>query len=105
MPFLGGLLLGIAAGCQTDAPIVPLPEEKTPIEESFHLKALHYQGAYLKVFLQAPHYRRYGPDDHQDAYIEFPKGLNIIFYDSASGAVEAQVRARYGRRWLSKRLS
>ncbi len=87
------------------APFIPPQPENAPIEESHRLKALYYQGAYLKAFIRAPRYRRYGPTDEHDAYVEFPEGILILFYDSVSGAVEAQVRARYARRWLSRRRS
>ncbi len=97
----------MGGGC-ADAPVPPLPQDPTamPVEESEHVYARYYRSTFLSARLFAPRYRRFAPGAVADeAFMEFPDGLLIQFYDSATGRLEAVVRARYARRYLSRRLS
>ncbi len=95
------------SGCQ-DAPIPPIPQspETLPVEESEHITTRYYRSSFLSARLSAPLYRRYEPGPTvKESYLEFPKGITIQLYDSATGRMQATVHARYARRYLSRHLS
>lgn len=74
-----------------------LPESveviKKPTEISINTTILYSDSAILKLKLVTPELQRW--DKEEEPYVEFPKGLEVFFYDSL-GNLESSLKANYG---------
>ena len=68
-------------------------EKREMVEEATNVQTIFSQGGQLRSKLTAPLMLRYTADT---VYVEFPKSLRMIFYDSL-GKEQSRMDARYGK--------
>lgn len=68
-------------------------EKKVLVEEATDIQSIFSQGGKLRSRLTAPLMIRYSSDT---IYVEFPKSLRMIFFDSATKE-QSRLDARYGK--------
>jgi LPS export ABC transporter protein LptC len=68
-------------------------EKRTMVEEARNIQTIFSQGGSVRSRLTAPLMLRY---THDTVYVEFPKSLRMIFFDSA-GKEQSRLDAHYGK--------
>ncbi|MCB0395052.1 MAG: LPS export ABC transporter periplasmic protein LptC [Flavobacteriales bacterium] len=94
-------LLSILTACEADLAKVDLvtSQDETAPEVAHNVEALYSDSAMLKVKLNAPLMERfYG----EKPYVEFSKGLHVVFYDSVAQP-NAELTAGYAIRYVNER--
>ncbi len=84
--------------CENDPKVIAeWTNNKVMVEEADSIVTYMSQGSMMKAKLSSPYMIRYQSDT---IYVEFPKSLNVNFFDSA-GKVESHVDANYGKYYES----
>lgn len=87
------------SGCENDPrQLDQSTENRSMVDEATGVESLMSQDGKPRASLKAPYMLRYNFDT---AYIEFPKGLKVNFFDS-SGAVESRLTALYGKHFETR---
>ena len=94
--FLGFVLISLSS-CENDLDKVKLYSkgQVIPTETARSIKIIYSDSAKVQVEITAPILDHYSTEN---PYIEMPKGLNAIFYDSKMG-VKSKLEAEYGIRY------
>ncbi len=81
-------------GCSNDEDVLPDLSDKAPkpVEISINTTILYSDSAVLRLKIVTPELQRW--TNLETPYVEFPKGLNLFFYDSL-GNVESTLKADY----------
>lgn len=66
-------------------------EKVLPVEEIENVEMWHSKNALLEVYLKSPLLLRF---DTENPYTEFPKGINVLFYDSLKN-IKSEISADY----------
>jgi LPS export ABC transporter protein LptC len=89
--FTGCLLF---SGCEnSQRSLDEWKEKRAMVEEAKNIQTIFSQGGSVRSRLTAPLMLRYTQDT---VYVEFPKSLRMIFFDSA-GKEQSRLDARYGK--------
>ena len=85
------------SSCQTDIQTINqvASRQKLPSETMLDAEILYSDSGKVKMKLTGPHLDTYSGDK---PYIEFPKGVNVLFYDD-SMKVNSRLKADYGIRY------
>lgn len=80
--------------CSNENDVLPDLENETPkpVEISINTEILYSDSAVLRLKIVTPELQRW--TNLETPYVEFPKGLNLFFYDSL-GNVESTLKADY----------
>ena len=94
--FLSFVLISLSS-CENDLDKVKLYSkgQVIPTETARSIKIIYSDSAKVQVEITAPILDHYSTEN---PYIEMPKGLNAIFYDSKMG-VKSKLEAEYGIRY------
>ena len=97
LPFLFILLLIGISSCENDIEKVNLITsfKKIPSESGKNVLIIYSDSARIKMKLNTPQLDHY---DGENAYVEFPKGVNVFFYNDQN-KMESNLKANYAIRY------
>jgi LPS export ABC transporter protein LptC len=73
-------------------------EDDEPLEYQENLRMVYTDSAVLRFELQAPVAANHPARDEKEPYLEFPKGIDVVFFDS-KGEPESSMRGNYAIRY------
>ncbi|MBP6976970.1 MAG: LPS export ABC transporter periplasmic protein LptC [Bacteroidales bacterium] len=89
---LAGII--VLSSCENDIRQInmTMPVDTLPVETIYNIEIEQSERGKLSLILTGPLMESYGGDD---PYIEFPKGVHIVFYDTLK-RMKSELRANYG---------
>lgn len=96
-------VLAMLFSCENDIKKVEMLDrsDTMPVEIAENIKVYYSDSGMLRAYLQSPLMLKF--EEEEEPYIEFPKGVKVIFYDSLERE-QTQITARYGINYEDKRL-
>ncbi len=87
----------LLSSCHTDIQTINqvTTDKNAPSETMKDVEIMYSDSAKVKMKLSGPQLDRFNSDK---PYVEFPKGVNVLFYDD-SMKVNSKLKADYGIRW------
>lgn len=91
------LVFGILFGCKTDIQTINQVtiDKNAPSETMKDVELMYSDSGKVRMKLSGPQLDRFNVEK---PYVEFPKGVNVLFYDD-SLKVDSKLKADYGIRW------
>ena len=74
--------------------------DSLPIQSARDIEVIYSDSGIIQAKLTSPEMDKYVRDE---GYIEFPKGINVTFYDSGL-VVKSTLRANYAIRWEERKI-
>ncbi|MBI3502418.1 MAG: LPS export ABC transporter periplasmic protein LptC [Bacteroidetes bacterium] len=89
--------LGLLLSCRTDIQTINQVtiDKNAPLETMKDVEIMYSDSGKVKMKLSGPQLDRF---NKEKPYVEFPKGVNVLFYDD-SMKVNSKLKADYGIRW------
>ncbi len=96
------IILGLAMlfSCENDIKKVKelTNAEQLPVIHAFEIKTFYSDSAVVRLKITSPELKEYAETEDREAFIEFPQGLQAIFYNK-SERVESSLEAEYAIYW------
>ncbi len=96
------LLLVVMISCENNITVVNslTVDETTPIESSFDVDMDYTDSGRLVMIMHTPEANRYPTEEE---YMEMPKGMNMVFYDSI-GNEKSDLSSEYAISFVTKKI-
>lgn len=102
---LSFLSLSILFSCENDIKKVGelANVELLPVIHATGIETIYSDSAIVQFKITAPELKEFNETEDREAYMEFPQGLKVVFYDN-NGRINSSLQAEYAIYWKKSKL-